>query len=480
MDNAVFGLQPIHHILKEVSAIFAGHDKQLYLVGGAIRDSLRGQKAQDWDLATDALPEEVIAMFRRPDSANSRGRSFRGFVVPTGIKHGTVTVHYRGRSMEITTFRKESGYSDGRRPDKVEFGVSIEADLSRRDFTMNALAYRLPHGPLVDPFEGRADIRARIIRCVGKPRERFAEDGLRPLRALRFASQLDFRIDDELLEAIPNALPLCAGVAPERIREELDKIIASSKPSTGFLLMEKTGLLRSLLPELDYCRGIKQDRQDGSGLHRFDVLDHSLLALDYAAQKGTDTEVRLAALFHDLGKPLVRNRDEAGNWTFYQHERESSRLAREFFLRLRYPRAVMEKVCHLIEQHMFFYEDTWKDSTIRRFIIRVGEENLKSLYELRRADSFALAKIEPPPELLLPLMDRVNAILAEKKVLSLKDLAINGKDLMDRGIKPGKYMGLLLGELLEAVLDDPELNTREKLLEIAIKLNERRGNNSHE
>ena len=444
----------IHPVLKETANIFSKNNKQLYLVGGSIRDSIRMFKAQDWDLATDALPEEVISMFKG-----------QGFVIPTGIKHGTVSLHYNDHVMEITTFRSESIYSDGRRPDKVEFGVSIEEDLSRRDFTMNALAYKLPEGPLIDPFMGKKDIKARLIRSVGKAEERFAEDGLRPLRAIRFASQLGFNLDEKVLEAIPKARFLCSQVAAERVRDEFDKIIASKQPSIALLLMEKTGLMELFLPELAHCRGIEQ-----KGFHQFDVLDHSLLALDYAAEKEAATEVRLAALLHDIGKPLARSLDESGVWTFYQHERESSRLAREIFNRLRYPKALMEKVCRLIEEHMFHYEENWKDAAVRRFIIRVGEENLTHLYELRWADAYGMAKIEPSPASLLPLIDRVNTILAEKKALSLKDLAISGKDLINQGIEPGKRMGFILNELLEAVLDDPELNTREKLLEIALKL----------
>jgi tRNA nucleotidyltransferase/poly(A) polymerase len=232
--------------------------------------------------------------------------------------------------------------------------------------------------------------------------------------------------------------------------------------------MEKTGLLEQFLPELALCRGVEQ-----KGFHCFDVLDHSLLALDYAAQKAAAPEVRLASLYHDIGKPMVRSLDDMGIWTFYQHERESSRMARDIFLRFRYPRAVMDKVCHLIEEHMFHYEENWGDAAVRRFIIRVGEENLASLYELRLADVYGMAKIEPSANSLSSLMERVHAILAEKKALSLKDLAVSGNDLAAQGIKPGKYMGIILKELLEAVLDDPELNTREKLLEIALKLNER-------
>ncbi|GHV81690.1 HDIG domain-containing protein [Spirochaetia bacterium] len=448
----------IHPILKEVSAQFTAHGKQVYLVGGAVRDLLLGKKAQDWDLATNAKPEEVKAVFRR--------------VIPTGIKHGTVTVLYKGRSLEVTTFRTESDYRDGRRPNKVEYAATIEEDLSRRDFTMNAIALELPGGCVVDPFDGAGDIKRRIIRCVGQAVERFNEDGLRPLRAVRFASQLDFKIDDDTLAAIPGALKTTVKVSPERIRDELDKIIASLKPSTAFLLMEKTGLLALLLPDLAACRGVEQ-----KGFHRFDVLDHSLLACDYAARCNFSHTVRLAALLHDIGKPAVRKLDTSeipeGIWTFYQHEQESSRLARKIFRQYRYPNAISDAAVHLIEEHMFHYEDTWTDAAVRRFIIRAGEENLPDLYDLRRADAYGTTGVEAPPDFLLPLITRVDAILAQSRAFSLKDLAITGKDLMETGVPPGKRMGIILNELLEAVVDDPALNNREKLLEIADNLNKR-------
>jgi tRNA nucleotidyltransferase/poly(A) polymerase len=433
-------------------------------VGGAVRDLLRGRKAKDWDLATDARPEEVIALFRR----RAGSETHRSFVVPTGIKHGTVTVHFKDLSMEVTTFRSESGYSDGRRPDKVEFGSSMEEDLSRRDFTMNAAAYKLPGGPLLDPFNGQGDIKKRLIRCVGNPDERFAEDGLRPVRALRFASQLGFTVDGKALAAISGALSLTARVSPERIRDELDKIIASEKPSTALRLMEKTGLLGLLIPELAACRGIEQ-----KGFHCFDVLDHSLLAADFAARAGMQYEVRLAGLYHDLGKTSTARTDENGIRTFYRHEKESSSQARAIFHRFRYPNAVTDKVCHLIEEHMFFYEDHWTDAAVRRFIIRCGENNLPDLYALRRCDAYATAGEEPPADFLLPLITRVDTILSQAKALSIKDLALSGKELIAHGISPGKTMGIILNELLETVIDDPGMNTREKLLEIAANINRR-------
>ena len=459
----------IHPTVKEAASIFAQAGKQVYLVGGAVRDLLRGQKAKDWDLATDARPEEVIALFHRKNRPDERVN----FVIPTGIKHGTVTLHFNGLQMEVTTFRSESGYSDGRRPDKVEFGVSIEEDLSRRDLTINAAAYKLPAGPLVDPFDGRGDIKKRLIRCVGRPEKRFAEDGLRPLRALRLASQLDFSVDEELLAAIPGALPLSAKVAAERLQDELNKLIASPKPSAALLLMEKTGLLELLIPELAACRDLKQDRIRGFGFHRFDVLDHSLLSCDFAARTGAPLEIRLAALFHDIGKAVTAQTDEEGFQTFYRHERESAAMCRQILLRFRYSNAVIEQVCHLVGEHMFHYEENWSDAAVRRFVIRVGEQHLEALFSLRRADFYGLAAQDPPRTFLLPLIDRIEKTLAAGRTLSLKDLAVSGLELQTLGIPPGKQMGIILRELLEAVLDDPELNTREKLLDIAGKLSKR-------
>jgi len=351
--------------------------------------------------------------------------------------------------------------------------VSIETDLSRRDFTMNSAAYKLPSGPLVDPFDGRKDIKKRIIRSVGKPQERFSEDGLRPIRALRFASQLDFAIDKELLDAIPEALPLTAKVAAERIKDEMDKIIASEKPSAALLLMEKTGLLALLIPELAVCRGVKQDRIRGFGFHRFDVLDHSLLACDFAAQTGAPMEVRLAALYHDIGKPVSAETDEHGFQSFYRHDKEGAALTRKLLVRFRYPNAVIDAVCHLVEEHMFHYEENWTDAAVRRFVRRVGEENLPNLYSLRRADTFGLAAKAPLASFLAPLERRVEETLKQGRALSLKDMAVSGKDLIELGVSPGKYMGIILSELMETVIDDPAMNTREKLLEIAGNLSQR-------
>jgi putative nucleotidyltransferase with HDIG domain len=443
----------IHPLLQEIAAAFNRAGRQVFLVGGAVRDMFLGTEAQDWDLATDARPEEVASLFRR--------------VIPTGIRHGTVTIRHKGHSIEVTTFRTESAYSDGRRPDHVEYASTIEEDLSRRDLTMNAIALALPGGERVDPFRGYDDIKARRIRCVGDPRERFREDGLRPLRAVRFASQLGFSVDGETLAAIPASLATTARVSPERVRDEIDKIAASQRPSIALRLMEISGLLGLVLPELAACRGVEQ-----KGFHRFDVLDHSLLACDYAARLEAPQPVRLAALFHDIGKPATRRLDDSGVWTFYRHEKVSADLARNIGLRLRYPNALIKAMVHLIEEHMFHYDAAWTDAAVRRLIIRIGKENLDDMYTLRRADAYATAGLESPG-FLAPLVSRIDGVLARDSALSLRDLAVSGTDLMDRGVQRGKALGIILKELLEAVLEDPALNTREKLLEIAAKLNER-------
>jgi putative nucleotidyltransferase with HDIG domain len=441
--------------LKEIASLFINNGKEIYLVGGAVRDMLMGKNIHDWDLATNALPEEVSGIIKRAG----------GKTVPTGIKHGTVTVFYKNNSAEITTFRLESGYSDGRRPDQVNYTSNVEEDLSRRDFTMNAIALRLPTGEIVDPFGGAKDIKAGVIRCVGNAAERFSEDGLRPLRAVRFAAQLGFEIEKNTLDAIGGALDVCAKVSWERVRDEIDKILASPLPSRAFRLMEETGLLKLFIGELATCRGVEQ-----KGFHQFDVLDHCLLACDYAAAKGYSRELRLASLFHDVGKPQTRQKDESGVWTFYRHEEISAEMCREILERLRYPNAVIDSVCHLIKEHMFLYTDEWTDAAVRRFIARIGESNLEDIYCLRRADAYAFTGKESDSVSIQLLADRVNGVLAAGRAFSLKDLAVTGNDLMETGVKPGKTMGIILNELLETVLDDPAQNTREKLLEIAGKI----------
>lgn len=443
---------PVPALLKELSRPFRSTGYSLYLVGGAVRDTLMGRTATDWDVATDASPEQVISLFRH--------------VIPTGIQHGTVTIIHKGHHIECTTFRTESEYTDGRRPERISFTTDITDDLSRRDFTMNAIAVSLPDGQLLDPFDGRSDIKKKIIRTVGNPAERFAEDGLRPLRAIRFAARLEFSIHEQTLQAINPALDTVRKVSVERIRDELNKLLGSKQPSVGFLLLEQTGLLREFLPELALCRGIDQ-----KGNHRFDVLDHLLLTCDACPQD--KLQVRLAGLFHDIGKPACKKKDNDGTWTFYQHDTVSADITRTILNRLKYPNRLTEQVCHLVGQHMFHYESNWTDAAVRRFLIRVKKENLDDLFFLRMADARATAGLQIPPDHLLPFRQRIDSVLKKENALTLKDLAVNGRDLMEIGIIPGPRIGQVLEELFECVTDDPALNVKKRLLEIAVELNKR-------
>jgi putative nucleotidyltransferase with HDIG domain len=446
--------------VRDVAEIFAQNGSEVYLVGGAVRDSLRGKAAHDFDLAVSVDAEDVREMFRPVRGAQ---------VIPSGIKHGTVTLRYKGFSLEATTFRTESAYSDGRHPDTVTKAATIEEDLSRRDFTMNAIALELPAGKrLVDPFGGRNDIRRGLIRAVGDAATRFAEDGLRPLRAFRFAAQTGFIVDTAILDAIPGALETTAKVSVERIRDEFDKTLMAPSPLRALLYMEGTGLLRLVLPELAACRNVEQ-----KGRHIFDVLDHSFHALEYAAAYDYPLAVRLAALFHDIGKPQTAARDALGIWTFYQHERRSAEMTETLMRRLRYPNALTAQVVHLIKEHMFHYDDTWKEAAVRRFYIRVGPSVLNDLFRLRLCDAYATALSTPNPASLESLRCRIETMLEKSTALGLKDLAVNGNDLIAAGLSPGKRLGVILNELLQAAIDDPALNTRETLLAIAQNLSAR-------
>lgn len=432
------------------------------MVGGAVRDFFLGKTAEDLDVATNATPQDVSRLFRK--------------VVPTGIAHGTVTVFFKGRKIECTTFRTEKGYSDSRHPDEIAFSASIEEDLARRDFTMNAIAVRLPDGEITDPFDGRGAIKRRTIKSVGDPVTRFSEDGLRPLRCVRFACQTGFSVDEETLAAIPSCLSVTAKVSRERVRDEFIKILRSPKPSLALRLMEGTGLLQLILPELAACRGIEQ-----LGFHHDDVLDHMLKACDAAYPSLT---VRAAALFHDIGKPSCRAwNPEKGRYTFYNHEKKSAEIAGEIMTRLRFPQKTVHSVRHLIELHMFHYEPSWTSAAVRRFIVKAGVENIPDLFKLRAADSHATfssgcdraaatenpadAPIENENALLAEFEKRIEKELASASALSTKDLAVNGRDLIRAGIPAGPVMGKILDELFSTVLADPKNNEKERLLRIA-------------
>ncbi|MCK9169208.1 MAG: HD domain-containing protein [Treponema sp.] len=458
--NSITKAVKIPLVLKKMHEILASGGFKSYLVGGAVRDMIMGKKPHDYDVATDASPRNVMKLFSR--------------VIPTGIEHGTVTVLLMGYSIEITTFRTESGYSDGRHPDSIKYAATIEEDLSRRDFTMNAIAVDLAEGSIIDPFSGRSDIKAKLIRTVGNAHDRFCEDGLRPVRALRFAAQLDFSIEKDTYLNIfeQETLSVVSKISIERFRDEFTKILASKKPSIGLKLMEETGIMNLFISELIPCRGCAQ--KDIRGFHEFDVLDHLFYACDGASPD--NLIVRLAALFHDIGKPAVKKveQTDAGNVnTFYNHEQRGAVITKTVLTRLRYPTKIVNDVTRLVKEHMFHYEHTWSDAAVRRFIVRVGIEYLDDLFDLRLADIFGMHRV--PVRVhdseagmnLIELKDRITKVVAEKSVMSLRNLAINGKDLIAAGIPPGKELGRILTELFSTVLDDPSQNTRETLLIIA-------------
>ena len=361
--------------LKKMNEIFTQNGFEAYLVGGAVRDVLLGKTADDWDVTTNAKPDQVMKIFKR--------------VIPTGIEHGTVTVHFLQQEIEVTTFRTESDYSDGRHPDKVEYAGHIEEDLSRRDFTMNAIAASLEDGRIVDPYHGAEDLKKGIIRTVGIPHERFMEDGLRPVRAIRFASKLQFSIEKDTYSEIfnPEVQKKIASISVERFRDELMKMMASQKPSVGLKLMEETGLLKLFMDELSACRNCLQ--KDDRGYHIFDVMDHNIYACDGAPKD--KPLLRLAALLHDSGKPASRTERHENGMTifnFYNHEKYSVEIARKLMTRLKFSNAEIDYVCHLIENHMFHYESCWSNAAVRRFIVKVGLDSFDDLIDLRLADMY--------------------------------------------------------------------------------------------
>lgn len=446
-----------------MAQIFDQNGFSCYLVGGAVRDMIMNKIPSDFDVTTNATPQDVMRIFKK--------------VIPTGFEHGTVTVHFLNEEIEVTTFRTESGYSDGRHPDSINYAATIEEDLSRRDFTMNAIAINLKDFSVVDPFFGQNDIKNKLIRAVGNPLERFLEDGLRPIRAIRFSSQLGFNIEEKTYSELfnPKVLNKIKSISVERFRDEFLKLMKSDKPSFALKIMEKTGILQIFIPELLKGRNCLQN--DSRGYHIFDVLDHNFYACDGAPKD--KYLIRIAALFHDIGKPDAREENFIGEnkiISFHKHEIYSEQIAKKILTNLKFSNAEIEKICLLIKNHMFHYESTWKDSAVRRFVVKVGIENIDDLIDLRLADMYG--KYNQPIRIhdnqaclkLIEFKDRIEKIIQEKSALSLKDLKINGKDLIQNGIPAGKFMGQILNQLFESVLEDPNLNTKEKLLEIAKKI----------
>lgn len=430
-----------------------GPDAELAVVGGAVRDELLGRDHADWDLATRLLPLVVM----------ERARVAGLKVIPTGLQHGTVTVILEDRPVEITTFRSDGDYRDGRHPDSVRLGVDLVEDLSRRDFTINAMALPVGGGDLVDPFGGRADLASRTLRAVGDPLQRFREDGLRPLRACRFAAQLGFEVEPATLAAIPQRLDVARKVAVERVFVELDKLLRGLDPGRGLALLLGSGLLDLWLPELRPMVGCGQNRH-----HQYDVWTHTL---EVIRQVPADSALRWAALLHDSGKPSVRTTGADGTVHFYGHEAASLLIAETTLGRLKASHALQKEVAALIRHHGIHPTEAWKDAACRRFLRRLEEDGLP----LDRWAAFRLGdlrgkgvEVETQEAEHQVRMRRLQALADAAPPLSVRALALDGAALMhllDR--KGGPWLGDLQRQLLEDVLDDPAANTPERLADLA-------------
>jgi tRNA nucleotidyltransferase (CCA-adding enzyme) len=439
---------------EDVMAVLRGlraAGKQAWLAGGAVRDLVRGvpDAPQDFDVATDALPEQVVKLFPK--------------TVPTGIQHGTVTVHSGTHEIEVTTFRGEGPYLDGRRPSSVRFLGEIDGDLARRDFTVNAMAWDPIGNAFRDPFHGQDDLRRCRLRCVGEPLARFREDGLRPLRAVRFASTLRLALEPGTRRAISDALEVFDKVAKERVRDELAKLLVRGAPaSRGLRLLQRTGLLEHIWPELLEGVGFAQNRY-----HAFDVWRHTLRCVDLSP---ADLVVRLAALLHDVGKPRAAAPKEGapGEHTFYDHEQIGAELAAEMMQRLRFSRREAERVALLVREHNWHYLPEWNDSTVRRTLARIGPSELPDLWALRRADLKARGRlVQEGLANQARAEERFTAELSKANALRVTDLEVGGEDVMrELKIPPGPLVGTILAKLLDRVLDDPDLNTRENLIRL--------------
>jgi len=424
----------------------AGHEA--HLVGGCVRDLVRGVPPADWDVATDARPDRLLALFPGARYEN---------------RFGTVAVLLPDGVHEVTTFRRDGTYSDHRRPDDVAFGDTLDEDLARRDFTVNAMAIPLDAdgmpGAVVDRFDGRADLAGGILRAVGDPGARFREDALRMLRAVRFAATLGVTVEPATRAAIAAEAPLAVHVSGERTFVELMRLLAAERPSTGLRLAEETGLLAVVAPELARQRGIPQAKTPGD-----DLWDHTCRTVDAAAPTQVDglPLARTAALLHDIGKPAT-----FADGHFVGHETVGAELAAAWLDRLRAPRGFAARVVGLVRHHMFSYAPEWSDAAIRRFIRRVGMVDLDELLDLRAADNVG-SGLPWNVDGLDELRERCRAQVAAHVALERGDLAVDGNDLMRAlALAPGPALGRLLVELLERVLADPMLNERGRLLAIA-------------
>lgn len=418
-----------------------GHGYEAYVVGGCVRDSVLGRDPHDWDITTSASPEQVKELFAR--------------TIDTGIQHGTVTVMIDREGYEVTTYRIDGEYEDGRHPKEVCFTSSLEEDLKRRDFTMNAMAYN-PSKGLVDLFGGMDDMKNHVIRCVGDPMERFQEDALRIMRAVRFSAQLGFAIDDSTRQAITALAPNLKYVSAERIQAELVKLLTSPHPDY-FRVAYETGITREFLPEFDACMETEQNTPH----HCYTVGEHILHS---TLNVPADKVLRLTMLFHDIAKPLMKTTDENGCDHFKKHAEKGETLAKGILRRLKFDNDTIDKVTRLVRWHDERPEPSMK--AVRRAVNRIGEDIFPMYLVVRKADLLAQStyRREEKLEHLMKVEECYNQIREEAQCVSMKSLAVSGRDLIQAGFKPGPEMGQLLNRMLDHVLEVPEDNTKEKLM----------------
>jgi putative nucleotidyltransferase with HDIG domain len=458
------------NIPKEVRAV-AGLLEQAgfeaHLVGGCVRDLILSRTPKDWDVATNAKPDKVQEIFRdfADHSAEDPGTVYENEFGTVGVKAGSEDPTLR--LIEVTTYRTEKGYADKRRPDEVSFVTDIKEDLARRDFTMNAIALRIIDGEIseeIDPFGGRSDIAAGVIRTVGIPEERFGEDALRLMRAVRFAAELGFEIEPATRAAIGKLSGELAFIAKERVRDEFTKLIMSPNPAKGILLLEQTGLLAHILPELREGLGVSQNKH-----HIYGVFEHLLRSLEYAASQNYSLEIRLASLLHDVGKPRSKA-GEGEDSTFYNHEYIGAKMAARALERLKFSRSVADHVVHLVRYHMFYYNvGEISEAGVRRFVARVGVENLDDLLKVREADRIGSGVPKAVPYKIRHLQFMIDKV--RRDPISPKMLKINGERVMElTALPPSRTIGEILAILLEEVLDDPARNTQEYLEKRAIEV----------